>query len=49
VVLSAATLLKISQWSNPEANETDITMRCDKVLQQALTGSPDFIVQRAME
>jgi hypothetical protein len=48
VVLSAETLLKISQWSNPESRETDIAMRCDKILQQALTGSPDFVVQRAI-
>lgn len=48
VVLSAATLLKISQWSNPESKETDVAMRCDKLLQQALAGSPEFVVQRAM-
>jgi hypothetical protein len=39
VVLSAATLLNISQWSYPESKETDIAMRCEKILQQALAGS----------
>ena len=48
VVLSAATLLKISQWINPESKETDVAMRCDKMLQQALAGSPEFVVQRTM-
>ncbi|MGH9771582.1 MAG: hypothetical protein ACRD4Q_07780, partial [Candidatus Acidiferrales bacterium] len=48
VVLSAATLLKISQWSNPESKEADVAMRCDKILQQALAGSPEFVVHKAI-
>jgi len=48
VVLSAETLLKISQWSNPESNETDIAMRCDKLLQKALAGRAQCVVQRAI-
>jgi hypothetical protein len=47
VVLSTATLLKISQWSNPESKETDVAMRCEKILQQSLAGSPEFVVHRA--
>jgi hypothetical protein len=36
VVLSSATLLKISQWINPTSNENDIAIRCDELLQKAL-------------
>jgi hypothetical protein len=49
VILSAATLLKISRWSDAESAESDIAMRCDKILQAALAGSPDYVVQIAME
>lgn len=47
VALSAATLLKISQWSSPESGETDIAMRCDMILQQALADSPRVRAQKA--
>lgn len=36
VVLSTKTLLKISQWTNPQTDESDIVMRCDTILQTAL-------------
>ena len=49
VVLSTATLLKISQWSNPESKETDVVVRCEKILQQSLAGSPGFMVHSATE
>jgi hypothetical protein len=48
VVLSAATILKISQWSNSQSKEADVAIRCDKLLQQALAGSSEFVVQRVM-
>jgi hypothetical protein len=47
-VLSAATLLKISQWINRTSNESDIAIWCDEPLQKALAGSPDYVVHRAM-
>jgi hypothetical protein len=47
IVLSTATLLKISQWSNPDSKETDVAVRCEKILQQSLAGSPEFVVHSA--
>jgi hypothetical protein len=44
VVLSTATLLKISRWSSPESKETDISVRCEKIIQQSLAGNPEFVV-----
>jgi hypothetical protein len=49
VVLSAATLLKISQRINETSNESDIASRCSELLQKALAGSPDYVVRRATE
>jgi hypothetical protein len=48
VVLSSATLLKISQWINQTPSENDIAIRCDELLQKALAGSPDYVVHRAI-
>lgn len=47
VVLSVATLLKISMWSNAESAESDIATRCEKIFQAALAGSPDYVESAA--
>jgi hypothetical protein len=45
VALSTATLLKITLWTDPHSDESDIAVRCSKILQIALTGRPNFVVQ----
>ena len=40
VLLSCATLLKISQWTNPAADSTEIASRCSKLMEKAATGVP---------
>jgi hypothetical protein len=45
VVLSTATLLKISQWSNLNFRETDVAIRCQSLLQKSLAGSSELVVQ----
>jgi hypothetical protein len=48
VVLSTATLLKISRWINSAPGESDIEMRCEELLDKALAGTADYFVQRTM-
>ncbi|MCA3367464.1 MAG: hypothetical protein INF79_17805 [Roseomonas sp.] len=44
VVLSTATLLKITRWTNPTSDESDIAIRCEKILRTALSGRPNSAV-----
>lgn len=44
VALSLGTLLKITLWMNPLPEESEIALRCHKILQISLTGSPNFVV-----
>jgi hypothetical protein len=48
VVLSSATLLKISQWINPASDATDIAIRCGELIQNALARSPDNEIHRTI-
>jgi hypothetical protein len=41
VVLASETILKISQWINPEPNATDIASRCERLIEKVLAGLRD--------
>ncbi len=48
VVLSSATILKISQWTNPASGTTEIATRCRELITRAVAGHLDGETQRAM-